>query len=146
MKRKITTEKLRASMLELCGELHDDDGIDPRTWFKSKRNRKENRKTKQLCQQVARTLNLCINDCDDPIVQSMFLVGVVPAPDSSCLLVHVECDVENFDHNEAMMAIRNQTSRLQFEISRSIHRKRVPNLTFSVSKTEGKTEGGQGDE
>ena len=76
----------------------------------------------------------------------MFLVGVVPAPDSSCLLVHIECDIEEFDHSAAMMAIRNQTSRLQFEISRSIHRKRVPNLTFSVSKFEEKAEGGQGDE
>jgi len=96
-------------MLEMCGELHDDDGIDPRTYFKSKRNRKENRKTKQLCQQVARTLNLCINDCDDPFVQSMFLVGVVPAPDSSCLLIHVECDIEDFDHNDAMLAILPQS-------------------------------------
>lgn len=142
MKRNKTTKQLRASMLELCGEINEDDGIDPRTYFKSKRNRKENRKTKQLCQQVARTLNLCLNDCDDSIVQSMFLVGVVPAPDSSCLLIHVECDVENFDHDAAMIAIGNQTARLQFEISRSIHRKRVPNLTFSVSKIAG----GQGDE
>lgn len=136
---KMTTEKLRAAMLELCGEIHEDDGIDPRTYFKSKHNQKENRKTKQLCQQISRTLNLCLNDCGDPIVQSMFLVGVVPAPDTSCLLVHVECDMEDFDHEAALIAIRNQTARLQFEISRSIHRKRVPNLTFSVSST---TQGG----
>ncbi|QEG20707.1 hypothetical protein [Mariniblastus fucicola] len=143
MKRKIKTEKLRASMLELCGEINEDDGIDPRTYFKSKRNRKENRKTKQLCQQVARTLNLCLNDCDDSIVQSMFLVGVVPAPDSSCLLIHVECDLTDFDPDTALIAIRNQTARLQFEISRAIHRKRVPNLTFSVSQANS---GGPGNE
>ncbi len=144
MKRKITTKKLRASMLESCGEIHEDDGIDPRTYFKSKRNNKGDRKTKQLCQQVSRTINLCLNDCDDPIVQSMFLVGVQPAPDSSCLLLHIECDVDNFDHAAAMLSIRSQTSRLQFEISRAINRKRVPNLTFSVRATCAK--GGQGDE
>lgn len=139
MKRKnrTTTQKLRASMLELCGEIHEDDGVDPREYFKSKRNRKENRKTKQLCQQVARTLNLCLNDCDDPVVQSMFVVGVMPGADGSCLMVHVECDVDDFDHTEALHAIRNQTARLQFEIARSIHRKRVPNLLFSVSATSG---------
>ena len=124
-------------MLESCGELHDDDGVDPRNYFKTKRNRKENRKTHQLCQQVARTVNLCLNDCDDLIVQSMFLVAVQPAPDSSCLLLHLECDVEDFDFEAALLAIRQQTARLQFEISRSIHRKRVPNLTFSVSPTGG---------
>lgn len=131
----MTTEELRAAMLELCGEIHEDDGIAPRTYLKSKHNQKENRKTKQLCQQISRALNLCLNDCDDPIVQSMFLVGVVPAPDSSCLLAHVECDMDDFDHQAALVAIRNQTARLQFEISRSIHRKRVPNLAFSVSST-----------
>ena len=128
-------------MLESCGKLHEDDGVDPRTYFKTKRNRKENRKTKQLCRQVARTVNLCLNDCDDPIVQAMFLVAVQPAPDSSCLLLHLECDVDDFDFEVAMLAIRQQTARLQFEISRSIHRKRVPNLTYSVSMS-----GGLGDE
>jgi ribosome-binding factor A len=141
MKRNITTKKLRASMLESCGEIHEDDGIDPRRYFKSKRTQQGDRKTKQLCQQVARTINLCLNDCDDPIVQSMFLVGVQPAPDSSCLLLHIECDVDNFDHGAAMLAIRSQVARLQFEISRAINRKRVPNLTFSVCIT-----GGQGNE
>ena len=79
-------------MLDLCGELHEDDGIDPKIYFKNRLNRKGDRKTKQLCQQVARTLNLCVNDCEDPIVQLMYLVNVIPAPDSSCLMVHVECD------------------------------------------------------
>lgn len=138
-------------MLESCGNIHDDDGIDPLTYFKSNhRNRHENRKTKQLCQQVARTLNLSLNDCDDPLVQAMYLIGVQPAPDSSCLLIHVECDcdTEEFDHGAAMLALRNQTARLQFEISRAIHRKRVPNLMFSISSrsVDDHDSGGQHDE
>ena len=141
MKRKKTTRELRASMLDLCGELHEDDGIDPKIYFKNKLNRKGDRKTQQLCQQVARALNLCLNDCDDPIVQLMYLVNVIPAPDSSCLMVHVECDNSEYQHADAMMAIRNQTARLQFEISRSINRKRVPNLIFSVSMAGGSIDG-----
>ena len=132
-RKKVNTRELRASMLDLCGELREDDGIDPKIYFKNKMNRKGDRKTKQLCQQVARTLNLCLNDCDDPIVQSMCLINVIPAPDSSCLMVLVECDASEGQHADALMAIRNQTARLQFEISRAIHRKRVPNLIFSVS-------------
>jgi ribosome-binding factor A len=135
-----TTKNLRASMLESCGEIHEDDGVDPRTYFQPKRTQKENRKTRQLCQQVARTINLCLNDCDDPVVQAMFLIGVQPAPDSSCLLLHIEVDLDDFDHAVAMNAIREQTARLQFEIARSINRKRVPNLTFSVSAAGGSVE------
>ena len=102
---------------------------------------KEIERQNKLCQQVARTINLCLNDCDDPIVQSMLLMGVQPAPDSSCLMLHLECDVDEFDHGNALLAIQNQTARLQFEISRSIHRKRVPSLTYSVRAI-----GGQGSE
>ena len=140
-KKRTTTRKLRASMLESCGEIRDDDGVDPREYFKQRRNRKEDRKTKQLCRQVARTLNLCLNDCDDRFVEAMFVVAVVPAPNSSCLLVVVECDVDDFDHDEAMLAIQDQTPRLQFEIAKAIHRKRVPNLLFSVSATGGQQDG-----
>ena len=136
-KSKTTERKLRASMLKSCSTINEDDGVDPREYFKSRRNQKENRKTQQLCQQVARTLNLCINDCDDLLVESMFVIAVIPAPDSSCLMVHVLCDVDDFDHNDAMVAIQNQTTRLQFEIARSIHRKRVPNLLFWVSVAGG---------
>lgn len=136
-KNKMTTRKLRASMLESCDQIHEDDGVDPREFFKSKRNRKDNRKTQQLCQQVARTLNLCLNDCEDPYVESMYVVAVIPAPDASCLMVQLLCDVDDFDHGAALAAIRYQTSRLQCEIARSIHRKRVPNLMFSVSQANG---------
>lgn len=141
MKRnKKSTENLRASMLESCGEIHEDDGVDPRTYFQPRRNQKENRKTKQLCQQIARTINLCLNDCDNPIVQAMFLVGVQPAPDSSCLLLHIEVDIDDFDCDAALDAVRQQVPRLQFEIARSINRKRVPNLVFSVASAGGSIE------
>ena len=91
--------------------------------------------TKQLCQQISRTLNLCVNNCGDPIVQSMFLVGVVPAVGSSGLLVHVDCDMKDCDHEATLIAICNQAAPLQFEISRSIHRKWLPKRIFSVSAT-----------
>ena len=46
-------EQLRAH----CGELHADDGVDPRDFFRPDRQRtKLDRKTRQLCQQVQQTL------------------------------------------------------------------------------------------
>lgn len=119
-------------MLQLCGEIHEDDGIDPREYFKSDFNsRKDDRKARQLCAQVAQTLHLVLSDCDDPLVQMMDVTMVTPNPDGQCLRVHVTCS-QQCSHEQAILAIEQQAARLRFEISRSIHRKRVPNLVFAL--------------
>ena len=70
-------------MLQLCGEIHDDDGIDPRQWSKPDTfSNKQNRKIWQLCRQVAKVLEFVLSDCDDPLVQNMDVVTVMPHPDS----------------------------------------------------------------
>lgn len=124
-------------MLQSCGEIREDDGIDPRDYFRHKPDsNKHIRKALQLCQQVLQTLQLVLTDCDDSLVQSMDLVTVTPNPDSSCVRVHVACG-EPCSMSEAYEALQRQASRLRFEISKSIHRKRVPNLVFAITLTNG---------
>ena len=51
-------KRTRAQMLAHCGEIHADDGVDPREYFKAGRiHKKEDHKAKQLCRQVAETLD-----------------------------------------------------------------------------------------
>ena len=41
-----------------CGEIHDDDAVDPREYFSTKQSqRSDNKKARQLCRQVAETLD-----------------------------------------------------------------------------------------
>lgn len=48
----------REKMLELCGDIHEDDGVDPREFFKtSHESKKDDYKARQLCRQVAETLD-----------------------------------------------------------------------------------------
>ena len=86
-RRKSSRRQLRS----LCGEVHPDDGVDPRDLFRSPTNRKvTNRKTLQLCSQVADTLNLVLSgECADDVLQSLHVVAVKPAPNASQLLVVV---------------------------------------------------------
>ena len=120
-------------MLRMCGEINEEDGLHPREWNRSKRSDVvQQRKTKQLCRQVARTLEMVLGDCNDPIMQSIQLLDVTPNPDSSCMRIHVAVD-SDVRPEEANVALYSQIARLQFEIARSINRKRVPNLVFSVS-------------
>lgn len=135
MKRKKDGQPLRDERLKFCGELNEDDGVDPRTYFKpSRRQAKENKKAKQLCRQVQQTLNYVLTDCDDEQIQWLFVTQVVPAPDSSCVLVLIEYGgrPEEFNRIDLLSRLADQTGRLRLEVGRSIHRKRVPNLTFSV--------------
>jgi len=120
-------------MLQMCGEINEEDGLHPREWSHTKRSDVvQQRKTIQLCRQVARTLEMVLGDCNDPIMQSIQLLDVTPNPDSSCMRIHVAVD-SDVRLEEANAALYGQTARLQFEIARSINRKRVPNLVFSVS-------------
>ena len=99
-------------------------------------NHKENRKAKQLCRQVLETLDLVLSgDCRDELLQSLHVVSVVAAPNSSRLLVTVFADlpIEEFDPLEILESLQRQTGRLRCEIAASINRKRVPSLAFHVT-------------
>ena len=63
-----------------CDELHDDDGIDPRTFFRADRIQdKENRKAKQLCRQVEEALTLILSgECDDEWLNCLRVMSVAP--------------------------------------------------------------------
>jgi ribosome-binding factor A len=130
-------KRTRKQLFAHCGELHEDDCIDPREFFKPSRDRqKQNRKAKQLCRQVAQTLDLVLSgDCHDETLQILQVVSVVPAPDSSRLLVTLRADVPKnlFDREVILQLLNSQTGRLRSEVAASITRKRVPMLIFHVT-------------
>lgn len=66
----------RAQMRAFCGEIHDDDGVDPRVYFKATRSRdKRNRKADQLCHQVSETVQLVLaGEFDDDLLLGLQLV------------------------------------------------------------------------
>ena len=126
----------REQLLAHCGEIHDDDCVDPREFSKTKRDsRKQDRKTQQLCRQVERTLDLVLSDgCHDELFQNLRVQAVEPAPNASNLLVTVCADVpgERFDRQAILDFLAGQASRLRCEVASAITRKRAPTLVFHV--------------
>lgn len=99
------------------------------------RSPKDDRKAKQLCRQVAETLECVLSgECRDELLQCLHVVSVVPAPNSSRLLVTVAADTEEdvFNLVEITAQLSQHTGRLRAEIASSINRKRVPSLVFHV--------------
>ena len=113
----------------------DDEADSTDSLRKRGTHRQDNRKARQLCRQVAETLDLVLSgDCRDDLIRSLHVMSVEPAPNSSRLLVLVTSDLpaEQYDGQRIMTRLREHAGRLRAEVAASIHRKRVPLLTFHV--------------
>jgi ribosome-binding factor A len=131
-------ERMLQRMRELCEELSPEDGIDPKLEKRRRAAsaRKESpRKTRQLCGQVARTLNLALGSCNDPVLQQLMVQAVEPAPDASRLRVWVTCDsLADIDPGEAQSRLGAAAGWLRSQVAASIHRKKAPVLLFGWSE------------
>lgn len=100
--------------------------------------RQFDRKTRQLCGQVAQTLNQVMwGECDDDLLRSLYVSSVEPAPDATRLLVTVQPQLagETLDLAEVLERLAFFKGRLRSEVAASIHRKKTPDLIFSVVQT-----------
>jgi ribosome-binding factor A len=129
-------ERQRVRLRALCGELQDDDGVDPREFFHSIRKRDNaHRKSKQLCRQVQKTLDLIFSgETRDELLGDLRIVSVTSSQDSSALLVTVVADVplERFDRTQIEARLAKMSGRLRSEVAGAITRKRTPLLVFHV--------------
>jgi ribosome-binding factor A len=129
--------RVRDEIETQCGRIHEDDGIDPREFFrKSSSGRgKPNRKTAQLCSQVSETISLALtSDFADERLQGLRVVSVEPAADSGQLIVTVQADVAegSIELSELSERLAVITGRIRSEMAAAITRKRAPRLTFRV--------------
>jgi hypothetical protein len=101
----------------------------------------DHRKTLQLCSQVADTLNYVLSgECDDELLQNLQVMSVVPAPNSSQLLVTVyplATTDTTCDATEIRRHLVKAIGRLRSEVAASITRKKAPRLLFQVVQFTG---------
>jgi ribosome-binding factor A len=132
-------------MLSACDRLGPDDGVDPRTESRSAwdawRGQVPNRKALQLCGQVARTLASVFGECGDPVLRELLVQSVVPAPNSSRLLVTVSvpghmlgtaADSPADQARRVSQHLERSHGLLRAEVAAAIHRRRTPDLLFRV--------------
>lgn len=111
----------------LCTDLGPEDGHDPR--FDSRDpGRVSNRKALQLCRQVERALAVAL---EGEILRDLTVHSVVPAPDSSRLLITFHCH-GNLAIPDILAALHARQPHLRNVIAAAIHRKKTPELTFRI--------------
>jgi ribosome-binding factor A len=87
-------------------------------------------KSRQLCRQVQRALNLALADrYGDDGLDELFVDEVTPAPDCGHLLVHVVVPA-NRSIRDALSGLRRNAVQLRSEVAMTITRKRAPELSF----------------
>jgi ribosome-binding factor A len=130
------SKRARDQLRAHCVEIQEDDAVDPCRFFdNSKSDRKESRKAKQLCQQVAETLDQVLSgELQDELLCCLRVVSVSPAPDSSRLLVtlYANCPAKDFDQSLLEQRLAERKGRLRCEISAAITRRKAPTLAFNV--------------
>ncbi len=129
-------KRTREQLLAYCDQIHEDDCVDPRDYFKTQtRDQRQDHKAQQICRQVRQTLDLVLaGECHDELLQSLRVDDVAPAPDSSRLLVTLCAQVSEdlYDRQAILNLLAGQMGRLRCEVARAITRKRVPTLVFHV--------------
>jgi ribosome-binding factor A len=96
------------------------------------RNQSQHRKARQLCCQVADTLNYVLGDDDS--LAGLLVTSVEPAPDSTCLLVTLSPHLadEPLDSRAILARLDASAGRLRFEVASAITRRRAPRLLFRL--------------
>ena len=101
----------------------------------SSRPQRPDRKTLQLCGQIADTLNYVLSgELGDDLLRNLYVESVRPAPDASRLLVSVApldpADAERAD--QILQKLHIYAPRIRSEVAQSIHRRKTPELSFVV--------------
>lgn len=100
------------------------------------RGRHAEHKTRQLCRQVQRALNLALaTGFTDDDLCNLFVVDVSPAPGCGHLLAHVVVPDQRTGQ-WVLSKLREHTPRVRTVVARSISRKRAPELSFVQALAE----------
>jgi ribosome-binding factor A len=114
----------------LCAEIGSEDGQNPRFDVKQPQGKVRNRKALQLCRQVEQTLSVAL---EGEWLRDMTVASVMPAPDSSRLLVTLRFHGhEAVTQRQVEEAIRAAQARLRSAVAAAIHRRKTPELLFLV--------------
>ncbi len=125
----------RQKLLAYCGELNEDDNVDPRAFFRKKYRGKDSR-TQRLCKQVSDTLSLVLSgEFSDEVLQSLDVFSVQPAPSTRRLLVVVRPMADlllTTTPDQIVKKLESVSGILRREVAQAISRKRMPSLVFEV--------------
>jgi ribosome-binding factor A len=142
------SRKQRDAMRALCGEIHEEDGVDPRDFFRvgGSDRHKNDYATLRLCAQVRQTLELSLPGALGDVGLSLRVESVTPAPDASRLLVSIATEVPTTEEDRRGIAARlaELTPWIRSEVASAITRRKAPGLVYALAARHESLERGEG--
>lgn len=95
-------------------------------------------KTRQVCALAERALTLALAESTNPLLQSLHVAKVLPAPTIARLLVVVEpsVDVPGDRIGDMLAALDAERGAFRAELASELNRKKTPELSFTIGTTE----------
>ena len=128
----------RKALLPLCGDVHPDDGVDPRYLTPSGGRPVRTGRTASLCKHVRKILSLVFaGDFDDERFADLEVLSVEPARKGARLVVRVRPRLASSDDENLLPLLDSVRPYLRQEVARTIRRRRAPDFLFEVVPLEG---------
>jgi ribosome-binding factor A len=115
----------------LCAEWREDDGVDPR--YEIHPPEHTSHKSLQLCKQAMRVISQVLQERgNDELLSNLQIISVLPEQDGKLLCVTVthQHASEAFDDQLTIHALKQIQGGMRYELAQSLHRKKVPRLSF----------------
>lgn len=103
---------------------------------------RDDRKTRQLCAQIARAIELTLlGDCDDEVLQNTSVESVEPAPGNRLLVtLAVHPPGADLTREEVLARVEAHRGLIVSEAARAVTRRALPELSFWVIRARETTE------
>ena len=89
----------------------------------------------QVCRQVFDALTYALAELDDPVIDELMLVSVMPAPSAARVQVTlVATSTDSIDPDEALERLYAVAPELREEVAAEVSRRRVPELVFHIDR------------
>jgi ribosome-binding factor A len=141
------SRKERDAMRALCGEIHEEDGVDPRDFFQAggSDRHKHDYATLRLCAQVRQTLELSLPGALGDVGLTLRVESVTPAPDASRLLVSIATEVLTTEEDRRLITRRlvELTPWIRSEVASAITRRKAPGLVYALATRHEDLESGE---
>ena len=86
----------------------------------------------QVCRQVFDALSYALAELDDPVIDELVLVSVVPAPSAARVQVNFVPAHAGVDREAALARLASIAADLREEVAAEVTRRRAPELAFHL--------------
>jgi ribosome-binding factor A len=92
----------------------------------------------QVCRQVFDALSYALAELDDPVIDDLVLVSVIPAPNAARVQVNLVPAHAGVDREVALARLASIAADLRAEVAAEVTRKRAPELVFHLGYADAK--------